>query len=268
MEIKKIIHISDLHIRTYTYHDIYQNIFENFIEELKVELLEYQHEEVRIVITGDLVHQKISVSNELTMMCSWLLTELSLLGKVIIIPGNHDFLENNIDRLDTITPIVQTLKNDNIIYYRDFGVYKDNNVNWVVYSLFQHNTKPEFVVDDNELYIGLFHGPIEGMETDLGFKFSSGYSRLNFVGCDVVLCGDIHKRQRFEIPGGGFGIMIGSFIQQNYGESIDNHGYGILDVNTLNYVYKDMENPQPFLHFKITDINDIEDDKETLLNVG
>jgi hypothetical protein len=106
------------------------------------------------------------------------------------------------------------------------------------------------------------------MVTDLGFKFTSGYNRLNFVGCDVVLCGDIHKRQRFDIPGGGYGVMIGSFIQQNYGETINHHGYGVLDVETLEYRFKDINNDYPFYHFKITDINDIEDDKETLLNLG
>jgi len=268
MEIKRIIHLSDIHIRTFMLHDLYRELLEKLIDELYTELSDFEYDEIRIVITGDTVHQKISVSNELTMLVSWLLTELSLIGKVIIIPGNHDFLENNIDRLDSITPIVQTLRNDNVVYYKDYGVYKDNNINWVVYSLFQHNTKPDFKPNNDELFIGLFHGPIEGMVTDLGFKFTSGYDRLNFVGCDVVLCGDIHKRQKFDIPGGGFGVMIGSLIQQNYGETVNYHGYGILDVDTLKYVYKDLENNQPFLHFKITDIDDIENDKETLLNIG
>ena len=69
-------------------------------------------EEIRIVITGDLVHNKINISNEQLILTSWFLNELTNYGRVIIIPGNHDFLENNTQRLDSISPIVDLLKNN------------------------------------------------------------------------------------------------------------------------------------------------------------
>jgi hypothetical protein len=53
--------------------------------------------------------------------------------------------------------------------------------------------KPEFT-KDNGFYVGLFHDPIQGMSTDLGYTFDDAYDKINFVGCDLVLCGDIHKR--------------------------------------------------------------------------
>ena len=266
--IKKIVHISDLHIRTFQLHDMYRRQFRLLVENLKEQVSSHNYDEVRVVITGDIAHQKINISNEQMMLTSWFITQLfEKIGKVIIIPGNHDFLENNTNRLDSITPIVELLDNNNLVYFRDSGVYEDENVNWVVYSLYQHNQRPEFVREDNKLHVGLFHGPIQGLSTDLGFEFENAYSPLNFVGLDLLLCGDIHKRQMFSLPNNGKAIMIGSLIQQNFGETVNHHGYGIYDVETNEYQTFDIENEQPFLHFSISDISDIENESEKLLNI-
>ena len=198
----------------------------------------------------------------------WFLKELSKYGKVVIIPGNHDFLENNTQRMDSITPVVQLLDDPTIVYYKDSGDYIDDNIQWVVYSLYQHNARPEFTKDDTKLTIGLFHGPIMGLSTDLGYEFEDAYDQLNFVDLDLLLCGDIHKRQQFTLPNGGHAIMVGSLIQQNFGETVKHHGYGIYDVEKDDYTFHDLDNEQPFLHFSINDIKDIEDGKETHVNLG
>jgi hypothetical protein len=61
--------------------------------------------------------------------------------------------------------------------------------------------------------------------------------------------------------------MIGSLICQNYGESINNHGYGILDVETMEYETYDVFNPKPFLSFKIKSFDDIVSGTEKLTNI-
>jgi len=271
--IKKIVHLADIHIRTFQLHDLYRKQFEGFLEQIQIDLLGFSHDEIRFVLAGDISHQKITISNEQIILTSWFLTELAKIGKVVIIPGNHDFLENNVERIDTITPIVELLQNPNISYYKDSGAYTDDNIRWVVYSLYQHNQRPEFSRDVNlegsssfNFHVGLFHGPIQGMSTDLGYKFDDAYDRLNFVDLDLLLCGDIHLRQAFKLPGGGDAVMIGSMIQQNFGENIQHHGYGIFDMDTKTYEFHDLKNDQPFLHFKIQDIEDIEKDKEHLVN--
>ena len=265
--IKKIVHVADLHIRTYQYHDIYKKQFELFLEDVKEQLKDYPHEEVRVVIAGDIAHQKINISNEQMMLTSWLIKELAdNVGKVVIIPGNHDFLENNVQRLDSITPVVELLDHKNVSYFRNTGVYEDENIKWVTYSLYEHNQKPEYTKTDG-FYVGLFHGPIQGLSTDLGFEFDGAFSPLNFVDLDLLLCGDIHKRQMFTLPGGGKAIMIGSLIQQNFGETVNYHGYGIYDVETDEYQTFEVYNERPFLHFSINDIEDIENGEEELLNV-
>ena len=271
--VKKIIHIADLHIRTIQMHDLYKEQFETLIWEIREHNIKWhsegiQYEEIRIVVAGDIAHQKINISNEQLLLTSWFLKELSKYGKVVIIPGNHDFLENNTQRMDSITPVVQLLDDPTIQYYKDSGAYEDENIQWVVYSLYQHNTRPEFIKDETKLTVGLFHGPIQGLSTDLGYEFEDAYDRLNFVDLDLLLCGDIHKRQQFTLPNGGKAVMVGSLIQQNFGETVKHHGYGIYDVKTDEYEFNDLPNEQPFLHFSINDIKDIENEQETHINLG
>lgn len=271
--VKKIIHIADLHIRTIQMHDLYREQFETLIDEIRQHNILWhqeniQYEEIRIVVAGDIAHQKINISNEQLLLTSWFLKELSKYGKVVIIPGNHDFLENNTQRMDSITPVVQLLDDPTIVYYKDSGDYIDENIQWVVYSLYQHNARPEFTKDETKLTVGLFHGPIMGLSTDLGYEFEDAYDRLNFVDLDLLLCGDIHKRQQFTLPNGGHAIMVGSLIQQNFGETVKHHGYGIYDVGTSSYTFHDLPNEQPFLHFRINDIKDIENETEEHVNLG
>jgi DNA repair exonuclease SbcCD nuclease subunit len=174
-------------------------------------------------------------------------------------------LESNNSRLDAITPIVDSLKNNNIVYLKNRGVYPDENINWCVYSLMDHNIPPE-ITKSESTNIGLFHGPVQGLTTDVGYKFEDGFDVSKFKGCDLVLCGDIHKRQVFDIPGGKKAYMVGSTIQQNFGEKLTKHGYGVYDVENDQYDFVDLPNPKPFLKFEITSIDDLVNGTEKLLN--
>ena len=258
--IKKLIHFSDLHIKLYKDHARYRKILETCFKEWK------KVEPDRIVFTGDLVHSKNQMTPELIEMVIWVLKECTKICKTIILIGNHDFLENNLERLDALTPLISTMNNKNIIFLKEGGVIEDDNVRWVVYSLINNNIKPSFTPSSTHTYIGLFHGPIQGLVTDMGFAFEDGYRTSEFKGCDVVLAGDIHKRQVIDIPHNKKAYMIGSLIQQNFGEGVRNHGYGVYEIEEDNYLFKDIENSSPYLNFKINDISNIEDEKERLTN--
>ena len=111
--IHRLIHFSDLHLRLFKDHELYRGILGSALKEwttLKPD---------RIVFTGDLVHSKNQLTPELIELTSWLLTECSQIAKTIIIPGNHDALISNTDRLDSLTPIINSLNNSNIVYYKD-----------------------------------------------------------------------------------------------------------------------------------------------------
>lgn len=258
--INKLVHFSDLHIRLFKDHDLYKKILNQALLEWKSIAPD------RIIFTGDLLHSKNQLTPELIEFSSWLLIECSKIAKTILIPGNHDFLTSNLERLDSLTPIINSLDNPNIVYYKDRGVYEDENVSWCVYSQFQGNIPPD-IIEAKGYKIGLFHGPINGLKSDLGFDFGEeAYDTDKFNGLDIVLCGDIHRRATFNIPNGKSGKMCGSFAQQNFGENISNHGYGIYDVENNVYEFVDIPNPKPFLKFKINSIEDLEYGTEQLLN--
>ena len=187
--IKKLVHFSDLHIRLFKDHDLYRGILNNMLEQFK------EITPDRIVFTGDLVHSKNQMTPELIEFVAWILTECSKIAKTVVIIGNHDYLENNDSRLDALTPVIDSLKNDNIVYLKNRGVYEDENVNWCVYSLVQHNIPPE-IPQNGKVNIGLFHGPINGLKTDLGYSFGEeSFDSSKFNGLEITLCGDIHLRQ-------------------------------------------------------------------------
>lgn len=258
--IQRLVHFSDLHIRLFKDHELYRNILIQMFKEWKDLAPD------RIVFTGDLVHSKNQMTPELVEFVAWVVDECSRIAKTIIIIGNHDFLENNSSRLDALTPIIDSLKNEMVVYYKNRGVYEDDNINWCVYSLVEHNIPPDIKAEKGKKNIGLFHGPVQGLYTDIGFKFEDGYDVSKFEGCDLVLCGDIHKRQIFEIPGNKKAYMVGSTIQQNFGETISKHGYGIYEVDKDQYTFVDLPNPKPFLSFRINSFEDLTAGKEVLVN--
>lgn len=257
--INRIVHFSDLHIRLFKDHDLYRKILEQAFKEWQ------SIKPDRIVFTGDLVHSKNQMTPELVEFVAWVLSECGKISKTILIIGNHDFLENNNSRLDALTPIIESLKNPNIFYYKNRGVYEDENVNWCVYSLTEHNIPPDILKSEKK-NIGLFHGPIQGLYTDIGYKFEDGFDTNKFKGCDLVLCGDIHKRQVFDIPNGKKAYMIGSTIQQNYGETITKHGYGVYTLDADQYDFVDLPNVKPFLSFYMNSFEVLEKGSEKLVN--
>ena len=135
--IKKVVHIADIHIRTMRLHDEYKTVFIKLFSDLTDLLVDYKREEIRIVVAGDLVHQKIIISNEQLLLGTWFLRKLEEFGSVVVIAGNHDLLENNKDRMDSITPMVQFLPDKEINYFKDSKCYLDDNIVWCVYSIFE-----------------------------------------------------------------------------------------------------------------------------------
>lgn len=269
--VKKIIHLADIHIRTFRQHDEYKEVFRTLLIDIKELVKTYTREEVRIVIAGDLVHQKIVISNEQLMLGTWFLRELEKIAPVILIAGNHDLLENNKDRMDSITPMVQFLPDANINYFKESKCYLDDNIVWCVYSIFEGNKEPdieaakiEFGLD--KTYIGLFHAPIINAKTDINYSIDHGAELAIFEGCDVVMLGDIHKRQSFNHKGTLIAYPS-SLIQQNFGENVSNHGFLFWDIESKTFEEHNVNNRFPFYQFRVKSIDDIENNKEVITNL-
>ena len=276
--IKKIYQIADVHIPTYRKMDMYKDLLERVIENIKEdsENSGLKESEMRIVICGDLVNSKNQVTNELYEVASYFIRELSHIAKVICIAGNHDLIESNTSRTDTLTGIFAASQFDNAIFLDDAlectsGIANDDNITWALYSFYDNYSRPNIEAakeeKPNNVVFGLYHGQIIGTKLYNGTVNGDGQSSEIFNGCDYVLAGHIHKRQ--VIKSGNCKIVYsGSLIQKDYGESVTQHGYVIWNKKGDEYEYEfvDLPNEYGYYNFKIDSLEDIKEDKEKLTN--
>ena len=183
----KIAHISDIHIRNFKYHDVYNKIFDSLYTRL-VDLAPDI-----IINTGDTAHTKLQLSPAYFDMTAKFFTKLSDIAPLHIIVGNHDLNLNNLSNIDAITPIVNALQNPNIFYHKDSEVFQVRDIDFHVLSMVDPenwNLKP----NQNRISVGLYHGSVAGVKTDLGWTMDHGDIEVsNLSVFDYALLGDIHK---------------------------------------------------------------------------
>jgi DNA repair exonuclease SbcCD nuclease subunit len=272
--IKYIIQIADVHIKSYKEHEERKTVLTNFINEIKPFLKKYGGE-TRIVVCGDFYDSKLTISNEGMIVLGEVLRELDEIGTVLFIAGNHDFIQNNMQRTDSITPLFKLMKFKRTSYVDMVTEYKsacveDDNIIWCLYSIFDDYRTPDFEVVKKEhpdkTYIGLFHGPVIGSKTFNGVM-ERGVNMSLFEGLDFVCAGDIHVTQTLETKTGVKLHYPGSLCQINFGESINNHGYSIITLPDFTIEHKEIENPFQYYTFKINGIENLENDEEKLINI-
>ena len=241
MKVEKIYHLADLHIRNLKRHTEYREVFQKFLNNVDRDNIE----NAVIYLAGDIAHAKTEMSPELVREISWFLTECANRKHTFLITGNHDCNLNNNYRLDVLTPIVENLENERIHYLRDTGVYPFHNITFVVYSILDNQENwPKGELVEGENTICLFHGPVNDSTTDIGYTVSSNsFTTEMFDGFDMVMLGDIHKRQTL---GRSTIAYAGSMIQQNHGESLEKHGYLLWDVDSRTFEEVDIPNDYGF----------------------
>lgn len=261
MNNNKIAHLADIHIRFGSRHEEYKIVFKRVIEDL------IKVKPRRIVIAGDLFHQKINLSPAAIELATEFLRNLSAIAPVDLILGNHDMNEQDLNQGNTIKPIIDLIENGIILssddkvlpvnnnlnknpiyFYHDSGFYQvDNDLVYGVYSLWDN----EILTLDSKVpgkkYVGLYHGPIYGCMSDNGFilKGDNLVRVSTFNNFDIVLLGDIHEHQSFSIDNQESIAYSGSLIQQDIGESIDK-GYLVWDLETNTYERRFIPNDYGF----------------------
>lgn len=274
MAIRKVIHCSDIHIKNLLRHDEYAEQLTKFIEKCKEICEPFQKDEVRIVIAGDLIDQKNNITPELITFVSTFIRELENIAKVIVIAGNHDLIVNNLSRKDAISSIFETAAFENAflldleLNYQS-GYVVDDNITWCLYSIFDNFNKPNIFEAKNEnstnKMIGLYHGMIIGSMLYNGNIVDSGVQGELFEGCDCVMAGDIHKQQNLK-RGDVTIVYPSSLIQQNYGETVTQHGFCVWDIETMTHEFIPLLSEYGMYKFEIKDIGDIDNDEEILIN--
>lgn len=272
--IKLIIHCADIHIHNFVRLDEYSEQFDRFINKCEEITNDYEYDEVRILISGDLVHSKNNISNELISVASLLIRRLEEIAPVVIIGGNHDMLMENTSRIDTLTGLFNTAVFERATYLDKTLDYKsgcvvDDNVIWALYSIFDDYMRPD--IEDakeenpNAKVIGLYHGMIIGATLNNGSVVDEGLDGDAFDGCDCVMAGHIHKRQ--ELKRGDVKIIYpGSLIQQTFGETVSQHGFTIWNIEDMTYKHIDLDTEYGLYDIEIDSIDDINENKERLVN--
>ena len=274
MSIKKIIHCSDIHIKNFLRHEEYAIQLTKFIEECKKNTQGLNKDEIRIVIAGDIIHQKNQISPELITFVATFLRQLQNIGKVIVIAGNHDLIVNNQSRKDAISSIFETAQFENTyridmeLGYQSVYII-DENITWALYSIYDDFNKPNIDEAKNDypdnIVVGLYHGMVIGSKFYNGTVADSGLDSKIFDDCNMVMAGDIHKHQEISFHNVPI-VYPSSLIQQNYGETVTQHGFVVWDIENNTKEFIELESDYSMYKIEISSIEDIDNDKEILVN--
>jgi DNA repair exonuclease SbcCD ATPase subunit len=252
--VKTIAHLADIHIRKLHRFVEYRQVFKNLYKQLK------DLKPDAIYIGGDVVHGKLDTSPEEVRMVANFFLELCKIAPTIIIPGNHDCNLNNKSREDTLSPIIDLVKKitPNLHYWKQSGVYTMDNVDFGVMSIFDIDKEGKQLTtglpnpkDMGDNKIALFHGGVDKHFYDNGFQVEDDRVKVDtFQGYDMVMLGDIHKRQFLDVDERV--AYPGSLIQQNYSEE-PSHGFLLWDVEKRKAEYHQVENDYGYKILQVVD---------------
>lgn len=260
MNYNRIFHISDIHIRPLARHEEYLIVFDRLYKSMIKKGV--SSPQSLIVFTGDLFHEKDRLKPETVALARNFLKNLVKIcgGRVIIICGNHDLVENNEGRMDNLTAIVDDIDVD---YLKYTGHYNYNNICFTVSSVIdKKNISFPHTDNRNKIKIALFHGMVDfpsfTSSTDIRGATGRELNSKYFDGFDYVLLGDVHK--------GGYVLptplqniaYAGSLIQQNFGETLTHHGYLIWDLDKRARKFVEIKNDYGYFNiYEETDISKV-----------
>lgn len=242
-----IVHISDIHIRTgdkeKCRYDEYMFVFKGLVDQIDVWLSEEKR--IIVVITGDIFHHKSKIESVGIFLFQEMVSMLEKLVPVVIIRGNHDYCQENIetDAIDMIQALLHNRHAPNVRYLDQSGTYVIGNILFGVVTIqdvlqkgcatasLQVSELPSFPMppptNKHDISVALYHGTLNGCTLQNYTRSPSGVPIEWFHGYDVVMLGDVHLRQTCKNWG-----YAGSLIQQNFGEPPLEHGGLLWNIKT------------------------------------
>ena len=242
----KIFHISDVHIRNLKRHQEYREVFNNLFDVIALKSTKNSV----AVVTGDIVHSKLEMSPELIRMLTNFFNGFDI--PTIVILGNHDMNLNNTHREDALSPVLDMIKNPNVFFIKDNGLFNFAGITWNHMAV---DIEPKHYINANSFNseyrkIALHHGAVHSAKTDIGYEISNEHVTTDlFAGHDMTLLGDIHKPAQF-LNSKKTIAYPGSLIQQNHGEALD-HGILVWDVETCTSDFIQIENDYGYVTFEV-----------------
>lgn len=213
----KIAHLADIQVRYGKRHEEFKTVFRRTCEDLRAQSPD------RIVVAGDIFHDKVKLSPSSIELVSKFLFELSDIAPTDVILGNHDLNLKQLDQGDALTPIFEIARilgreDKAIVVTDDNKDTIDFNGNAIYYypnsGFFSISPKLEYGVfsckdnklitlgdkDPNRSYVALWHGTLYGSKMDNGYDAIGDdlVALKTFKGFDAIIMGDIHEHQSFE----------------------------------------------------------------------
>jgi DNA repair exonuclease SbcCD ATPase subunit len=249
-KLQHVIHLADIHIRLFRRHDEYEQAFSRLYQDIR----DKQLKNFVIVLAGDIVHAKTDMSPEMVEVTSRFLKTISDIAPTIMIAGNHDCNLANTNRMDALTPIVNNLQHPNLYYVRESALVEVADTTFAVCSIFdeQENWPAADEIDEGTK-IALYHGPVHGSTTDANFTITNRHVHVDsFNGYDIVMLGDIHKHQVLK-EADPIIVYASSLIQQNHGETLENHGWCLWDIPSKSFEFIPLENDYGYVTLEVHD---------------
>ena len=246
-KIDKIYHVSDIHIRTLKRHTEYREVFKNMFEYIE----STRTANSIAVVTGDIVHSKLDMSPELVQMLVDFFNGFKL--PTIVILGNHDMNLNNMHRIDAVSPILDVIQNNNIVFIKENGLFECGGAVWNHMAVDVAPTEYILAKDFDASYkIAMHHGAVNTAKTDIGYQISNEHVTTElFKGHDITLLGDIHKPAQF-LDDEKTIAYPGSLIQQNHGEALD-HGILVWDIESRRADFVEIHNDYGYVTLEVDD---------------
>jgi DNA repair exonuclease SbcCD nuclease subunit len=240
----KVILYSDLHL--YNHHKLLIN------SETALDFLSFINDYAKqnsidtLICAGDFFHTK-SRAYAPHVIQAWIrLKDVYKSGiNHYMLIGNHDMSSPN----STMNSIL-FIYSDYVKVVPDY-VFKDFGDTRVHFLSFSSQKFEDFIFADKKKNILIGHIDIVGFVMSNGITAKTGYRIKDFEKFDLVFSGHYHKHQEKENV-----IYIGSVFQTSFGERNQDHGFIVLDLDTLEW---------EFIHFnkaptyKVVDINNAED---------
>jgi len=249
----RIIHLADIHVKDQR-RDEFRYIFDKTADSIG----QLDPKPDFVVIAGDIFDTMSKASARNWEDVAYLLTILSSIAPVVLIPGNHDLNVRADDAPDLIGPMLNAaggavnLQPPRVNYFKYSDVYEFGDAVWITgvpgripasldklkTTLDQNPGKPLVGIYHESVTGAKYPNGIEAAETPLSKNNLSDLVRI--AGPDrvcAILLGDIHLRQEidFELKSPiARAWYPGSMICLSFGEHHNGHGYLIWDSPTSN----------------------------------
>lgn len=244
--ISKVFHLADLHIRKgnvdESRFDEYFNVFENCIDKIESSFIK---ESSIAVVCGDIFHHKLQISSNGIILFNFFISKLASLMPIFIIQGNHDLIQENADNNNDLIKAILTNTISNVYYINETGNFVYQNINFGMVSIkdilkkhassgLTESLPPFPEPKPGYCNIALSHCTVKNSNLHNYTKSLDGIPLEWFKGYDIAMLGDIHLQStKYNKTNNLYYGYPGSLVQQDFGESLFNHGFLEWNIDTI-----------------------------------